>query len=466
MPRPSQQLTTADLTNRFERWSAAAARHKLVTAVALLLALWALESAAAWSFVAKRALAGQPFTDLLVQYYVLAPFTHWFPGQFVFPPEWADLYAGDITNPRVAGTWWVGDPLLGHRNAANVVVTENRWSYRRSNTQGFVITDPGAAAFPRRPPPDVYRIAVFGGSTVEGNGATGSLHALPAELLNVLGEKYEPASTGKASFEVINAGVAGYMSVNELLYYLSEIRDFHPDLVISYNAWNDLQIQNRLLAAHGPDTPRLVTEDTYTFAPIINGYFNWTTSVARAFRLTAADLISSLYGFAILDMPLRLIAKTVATAVPGVLPDPHYSVQSVERYVDNIQLMALAARRDGVEHAWFLQPLVGIGHHPPGKSTAPGELQFDEQEYIDTRPKYVEQRQRFYADTVRTIDQVRAQAGITLPPCMADLSNVFDDNPTHVYSDGGHLNDAGNRIVASRIANELARCGLVRERAR
>jgi hypothetical protein len=40
--------------------------------------------------------------------------------------------------------------------------------------------------------------------------------------------------------EFINAGVAGYNSVQEYLYFASDLLRFKPDLVVAYDGWNDI----------------------------------------------------------------------------------------------------------------------------------------------------------------------------------------------------------------------------------
>ncbi|MBM3506233.1 MAG: SGNH/GDSL hydrolase family protein [Alphaproteobacteria bacterium] len=446
--------------NRFERWAASARRHKWRTALAVLAFLFVFENAAAWAFVAKRLMVGQPITDLLIQYYVLTPFKKSFPGEFVFPAEWADLYAGDLDNPRISAAWWIGDPLLGHRSARNVVVTENRWSYRRTNTQGFIITEADAPTYPRTPSPETYRIMVLGGSTVEGNGASGSLNALPAQVLRAL-KGYLPTAPGTTRFEVINAGVAGYYSVNELLFYMSELRDFHPDLIISYNGWNDLQIQNRLLKSHGLEHPRLVNEDHVDFSRIIADHFSWVATATRFAALSATSTAALLRGSATLDLALRVTRKFVQAVNPQAIPDNYYfDPEAAHRYIDNLLTLNLLAARDGVAHAWFLQPLAGVGEHPPARF-----LGFDEQAYLDTRPGYAQQRLLFYGAVREHMARLRAEPPAQTFACMADVTDVFAGNPAAVYADGGHLTDEGNRLVAARLISELARCGIIRPQA-
>ena len=298
---------------------------------------------------------------------------------------------------------------------------------------------------------------MLGGSTVEGNGSSGSLEALPAHLKRVLEAKYVPALGGKRRFEVINAGIGGFYSANEFLYYASELIHYQPQLVISYNGWNDLQIQNRLLLRYGARAPLLIDEDTSRNTNIINGYFRWGSSAGNLLRRTAAGALSLARGVALLDIPIRYVMKLIAvsSASPPKVP---YSPLSARRYAGNIELLTLATRRDGVHHAWFLQPLVGLGNHPPSA--------FREQAYLASPHNNVELLGLFYDDArglQKKLKKRYVSDGSTML-CAADLTDVFDDDPATVYNDPGHLNNEGNRIVAQRIAGELDACGLIKPR--
>jgi hypothetical protein len=46
--------------------------------------------------------------------------------------------------------------------------------------------------------------------------------------------------------------------------------------------------------------------------------------------------------------------------------------------------------------------------------------------------------------------------------CIADVSDSLKDVTETVYADTGHLVPKGNRIVASRMLDELASCGLIK----
>jgi lysophospholipase L1-like esterase len=86
-------------------------------------------------------------------------------------------------------------------------------------------------------PPDVYRIVMLGDSTTFGWGVT--LEQTAAKILEAELNKLQV--TGYNRFEVLNAGVGNYGTVQEVTHYLTYDRDFHPDLVILQYFINDAE---------------------------------------------------------------------------------------------------------------------------------------------------------------------------------------------------------------------------------
>ena len=84
-------------------------------------------------------------------------------------------------------------------------------------------------------PAGTYRIMMLGDSTTFGWG-------VPAEatVAKILERQLNAANLGR-SFEVLNAGVGNYGTVQEVTYYLQRGRAFHPDLVILEYFINDAE---------------------------------------------------------------------------------------------------------------------------------------------------------------------------------------------------------------------------------
>lgn len=84
-------------------------------------------------------------------------------------------------------------------------------------------------------PEGVFRIVVLGGSVTYGEGVGDWRQADPAQLEQVLREEY-----GYSNVEVINAGVGGYTTWENVIDFEMRILDLEPDLAIINPGGNDV----------------------------------------------------------------------------------------------------------------------------------------------------------------------------------------------------------------------------------
>jgi lysophospholipase L1-like esterase len=96
--------------------------------------------------------------------------------------------------------------------------------------------------FAKKKPPGAVRIACVGGSTTF-CGEASDEGAWPAQLQKLLQAKYPDVS-----IEVINAGVPGYRITESRRSLDRRVLPLKPDLVIYYEAQNDIAIDTRALA--------------------------------------------------------------------------------------------------------------------------------------------------------------------------------------------------------------------------
>jgi lysophospholipase L1-like esterase len=99
-------------------------------------------------------------------------------------------------------------------------VVTNRWGFRdRDRTL--------------EKPPGEFRIALVGDSVVEG------VHVNPDQVMNIQMEKLLQQQ-GYKNIEVLDFGIEGIGTTQELIMYKERIRQFHPDLVILTVSDNDI----------------------------------------------------------------------------------------------------------------------------------------------------------------------------------------------------------------------------------
>ena len=80
---------------------------------------------------------------------------------------------------------------------------------------------------------NIKRVIILGGSTAEGHGASGVedtfAYLLNSKLKNI-----------KNNFEVINAGVGGFTSGNQISYLIIDLLRYQPDYLITLDGFNDI----------------------------------------------------------------------------------------------------------------------------------------------------------------------------------------------------------------------------------
>jgi len=84
----------------------------------------------------------------------------------------------------------------------------------------------------------VYRIFMLGGSTMFGHGATSDETTIPGFTQKILNDH------DIFNVEVINAGIQGADSFDELSLVKTKLLDYNPNMIIVYDGWNDLREQN------------------------------------------------------------------------------------------------------------------------------------------------------------------------------------------------------------------------------
>lgn len=135
-------------------------------------------------------------------------------------------------DPRQQGGRYPRDPRLGHRHGI---------SYKPHNKVGRKLNDlyttrKGFVSLWSNNEDDTngeFSVVLLGGSTAMGLGATKNENTIAAHLKRILLNKYEK------NVRVINAACGAYASWQELLLYSLEISSFKPKWVVSISSWND-----------------------------------------------------------------------------------------------------------------------------------------------------------------------------------------------------------------------------------
>jgi len=109
--------------------------------------------------------------------------------------------------------------------------------YRDNDTSGHInalgLRGPERSA---SKPAGTYRVVCVGGSTTFGAGILGDENTWPARL-----EARLSSALPDRRIEVWNAGVPGYTTAENVIYLTLRLIDFHPDMVVLYEGYNDFK---------------------------------------------------------------------------------------------------------------------------------------------------------------------------------------------------------------------------------
>ena len=84
-----------------------------------------------------------------------------------------------------------------------------------------------------------YRIFMLGGSTMFGHGATSDKTTISGYLQEFFQDNFE-----EYDIQVINSGIQGADSFDELNLIKTRLLDFSPNMMVIYDGWNDLRENN------------------------------------------------------------------------------------------------------------------------------------------------------------------------------------------------------------------------------
>lgn len=347
--------------------------------------------------------------------------------------------------------WHLPDGVLGWKIAPNRIryvkrVQEadgtSRLFWRRSDRNGHVVGVQSSNSSETTKP---YRVFIFGGSTVEGEGVALPEQALAPQLQQELEVQL------KRNVEVTNFGVAGYMSAQEYLSLLTTGAHLHPDLVVVYDGWNDLLYYNHRLAA-GPEAAQLNSMhlDMHQFLSqalyLPYQSFFWSTLLS-----VKASFERSTFRFGILFLPkmfLNQIAKTKENATEQRAARQPFFAKSVEYHQGNWLLISTLAKLNHFQVFFALQPLMGLDQKKLTQNENHHLERIRKNGELELRTAYYEQ----FKKRVATLPE------IVKDQCFGDLSKSLEDSELPVYVDSGHLNERGNQMVAKELARKIAAC--------
>lgn len=275
-----------------------------------------------------------------------------------------------------------------------------------------------------------FVLVLLGGSTVEGRGASSNAATIAAFLEQILNQKFPGRS-----FRVLNGGHTGYTAYQEwLLLHGKILEDFKPAMVLALDGRND--------------AANLIQYAGHGWKP------NWVPYVDQITRQVNAMIVSSgpspMEALAFWLKHHSLLADRAGRFLQKPQGDFYFPAdekpsslilkQGVDNYLGNHELALTACRRKRIPYHVFVQPV--LLESKKTLTEKDRKLQEDWNRYYRKRI-YWEGLEEFYAALARN------SAGI---PYVHDLGDAFKNHPEPLYFDSCHYTDAGNRVIAEKIA--------------
>jgi hypothetical protein len=364
----------------------------------------------------------------------------------------SELY---INAKQIENTEYVqDDSLLGWR-----LIPNTKYCYIRdkpipaevfiTNHQGFTSIGSSDFSYNRIKPKNTFRVIVVGGSTVWGVGTRKPENNLPARIKLALKKRYP-----NIKFELINAGIAGYSSRNELLYIMSELVYFNPDLIISYGGWNDSTF-NGYMQNYDGNINGLKTANHRKIELQFKKNEEISSTLSLFLSATKNKLSDKLRWSATYAIIDRLI-NTRSLNFDDVQLTVHdtFNQSSIELYENNLKMKIMASKVYNFKIGIFLQPLLGI---------LSAKVLTEEETYLKKLGvDGMKIKKDFYIRAIPVMNKLKNEFSINKNVCLADLSKSLDKVKETVYNDPGHINVIGNDAVANKIVDELVSCNLIK----
>lgn len=303
-------------------------------------------------------------------------------------------------------------PVYRDRNIAEAIFSDlasiktsyqsySVWSLNEMHTKSINIDANGIRRTCFNKPEGGLKIYMFGGSTLFGTGVE-DCETIPSLLAREISTKHP-----NLKFEVINFGVTGYQSTQEIARLLRELQSGRrPDWVLFYDGVNDVYA-----GAYSPGIP---------------GEHQNLDVIAAKFNSTAVAMIKGSNTFELISYFVERSRNRHHS------PSTPASRGVAEAYDANMAVLRGISREFNFQHMAFLQPVLLEGSKPPSL---------------------------FERDVVERAGNLGAAYKLNYPQLrklnVHDISSVFEAVREDLYIDFCHLGAKGNEIVAREILKSL-----------
>ena len=258
---------------------------------------------------------------------------------------------------------------------------------------------------------DTYRIVMLGGSAMYGLFATSDSSTIAGFL-----EKKIHDENPEFNVEIINAGVNGATSFDEIRFLEDRLFQLNPDMVFVYDGGNDLRY--KITEKHLSDSTW--PTETEKISKKIRNYYK---------TIQLIDFLDRIIQKNILDNNNRELDELANQNVE----------QKVKLWQDRWREICTSDKMSNIQLVISIQPYLGVGNKD-----------FSDWEMLMKKTNKKTDVSEFYPVIISELENIDSDCAKTL-----DLTNVFDVYTDTIFYDLIHVVDFGNKIVADRIYEEI-----------
>ena len=312
--------------------------------------------------------------------------------------------------------------LRSNTHAENNILRENQhkwimlrpyglWSFPESKNKKDGYRIPENIAVEK--PINEIRIAVLGGSAIWGHGVR------QQETISAFMEKIIGANSSH-SVKVINFGMPGYTSSNEVVLLALKVIRYQPDFVIIFDGWNDIYTKNKIPHYN-------------TFIELYKKIFDQVNLGISTAEIAIRNVLFSTYTgrlFSYLALPAKSIDekdKFIAMK-KAAIRDISRSIRSKVDYTptvykNNLKAIAGILKSFKIKHIFVFQP-------------------YDKNRINRKKEKYYLQLEKQF---IKACEETNS----TYYSYVSIFSNLDPD--LSVFRDNVHFTKLGNEIIASTL---------------
>lgn len=282
---------------------------------------------------------------------------------------------------------------------------------------------------------DFFRVFIFGGSTVYGVGVDENRLTIASFLERFLERRYHKV-------KVINCGVKGYMSWQQMTYMAHEIIGYKPDYVVVLDGLNDF-------SKPAQTQQWIPNSDAYSCDISRNIDLILEPRLAFLRRLTVRLLEKHPVWKKLIRLLGQLKSELEALAEESTDVSPKYialQLQSVDWYIRNVCSMIGIAAYNEIRIAYLLQPQLVWGARQPTEQ----EHKFLKELYA-YEPFVSDLAQQWHHLASQKFDAAKEKLHNGHTIWLENAGQWLDEQLVTVYSSWNHYNSRGNEVIAERI---------------